>query len=91
MASTILYIEDNPDNMLLVQRALEARGYKRDPNYVDPGVDPDLAYRKDVAYQRQGSGALAKIFWTLVALAFLGWLFWFIFIRRIPYPQSQET
>jgi two-component system cell cycle response regulator DivK len=28
MASTILYIEDNPDNMLLVQRALEARGYR---------------------------------------------------------------
>jgi two-component system cell cycle response regulator DivK len=27
MASTILYIEDNPDNMLLIQRALEARGY----------------------------------------------------------------
>jgi two-component system cell cycle response regulator DivK len=27
MPSTILYIEDNPDNMLLVQRALEARGY----------------------------------------------------------------
>ncbi|MCS6909012.1 MAG: response regulator [Anaerolineales bacterium] len=27
MAPTILYIEDNPDNMLLVQRALEARGY----------------------------------------------------------------
>jgi two-component system cell cycle response regulator DivK len=27
MSSTILYIEDNPDNMLLVQRALEARGY----------------------------------------------------------------
>lgn len=27
MGSTILYIEDNPDNMLLVQRALEARGY----------------------------------------------------------------
>lgn len=24
---TILYIEDNPDNLLLVQRALEARGY----------------------------------------------------------------
>jgi len=23
----ILYIEDNPDNMILVQRALEARGY----------------------------------------------------------------
>lgn len=28
MGNTILYIEDNPDNMLLVQRALEARGYK---------------------------------------------------------------
>jgi two-component system cell cycle response regulator DivK len=27
MPSTILYIEDNPDNMLLIQRALEARGY----------------------------------------------------------------
>src|SRR3972149_3443376 len=27
MAYSILYIEDNPDNMLLVQRALEARGY----------------------------------------------------------------
>jgi len=28
MGHNILYIEDNPDNMLLVQRALEARGYK---------------------------------------------------------------
>jgi len=28
MGNKILYIEDNPDNMLLVQRALESRGYK---------------------------------------------------------------
>jgi CheY-like chemotaxis protein len=28
MGNNILYIEDNPDNMLLVQRALESRGYK---------------------------------------------------------------
>jgi two-component system cell cycle response regulator DivK len=28
MANNILYIEDNPDNMTLVQRALEARGYR---------------------------------------------------------------
>jgi two-component system cell cycle response regulator DivK len=28
MGKTILCIEDNPDNMLLVQRALESRGYK---------------------------------------------------------------
>jgi two-component system, cell cycle response regulator DivK len=28
MGNNILYIEDNPDNMLLVKRALEARGYK---------------------------------------------------------------
>jgi len=28
MGHNILYIEDNPDNMLLVQRALEARGYR---------------------------------------------------------------
>jgi two-component system cell cycle response regulator DivK len=27
MTYNILYIEDNPDNMMLVQRALEARGY----------------------------------------------------------------
>jgi len=27
MGNKILYIEDNPDNMMLVQRALEARGY----------------------------------------------------------------
>jgi two-component system, cell cycle response regulator DivK len=27
MASNILYIEDNPDSMLLVKRVLEARGY----------------------------------------------------------------
>jgi CheY-like chemotaxis protein len=28
MAYVVLYIEDNPDNMTLVQRALESRGYK---------------------------------------------------------------
>ncbi|MGZ9221276.1 MAG: response regulator, partial [Anaerolineales bacterium] len=27
MDRNILYVEDNPDNMMLVQRALEARGY----------------------------------------------------------------
>ena len=27
MSNKVLYIEDNPDNMMLVQRALEARGY----------------------------------------------------------------
>jgi CheY-like chemotaxis protein len=27
MTHNVLYIEDNPDNMMLVQRALEARGY----------------------------------------------------------------
>jgi len=27
VTNNILYIEDNPDNMMLVQRALEARGY----------------------------------------------------------------
>jgi len=28
MGNNVLYIEDNPDNMMLVKRALEARGYK---------------------------------------------------------------
>lgn len=27
MGNNILYVEDNPDNMMLVKRALEARGY----------------------------------------------------------------
>jgi CheY-like chemotaxis protein len=27
MDNTVLYIEDNPDNMTLVKRALESRGY----------------------------------------------------------------
>src|SRR5512147_339793 len=27
MGKNVLYIEDNPDNMMLVKRALEARGY----------------------------------------------------------------
>ncbi|MCZ2127519.1 MAG: response regulator [Anaerolineales bacterium] len=27
MGKTVLYIEDNPDNMALVKRALESRGY----------------------------------------------------------------
>jgi len=28
MGNVVLYIEDNPDNMLLVKRALESRGYR---------------------------------------------------------------
>jgi CheY-like chemotaxis protein len=28
MSNNVLYIEDNPDNMRLVQRALESRGYR---------------------------------------------------------------
>jgi two-component system cell cycle response regulator DivK len=28
MSHNVLYIEDNPDNLMLVQRALESRGYK---------------------------------------------------------------
>jgi two-component system cell cycle response regulator DivK len=27
MSNNVLYVEDNPDNMMLVQRALESRGY----------------------------------------------------------------
>lgn len=28
MGNNVLYVEDNPDNMMLVQRALESRGYR---------------------------------------------------------------
>jgi two-component system cell cycle response regulator DivK len=40
MGKNILYIEDNPDNMLLVQRAVESRGYTllKAPNGLS-GVD----------------------------------------------------
>ena len=27
-------------------KQMEASGMKRDPNYVDPGVDPDIQYAK---------------------------------------------
>jgi hypothetical protein len=71
-------------------RDLEAKGYKPDPDYTEPGVDPDLAYRKDVAYQPHGPGALARIFWAIVIAGLVAWLIWFIFIRRIPYAGAQE-
>jgi len=71
-------------------RDLEAKGYKPDPNYTDPGVDPDLAYRRDVAYQHQGTSPLARIFWILVLVGLAAWLLWFIFIHRIPYGRAQE-
>jgi two-component system cell cycle response regulator DivK len=37
MAYNILYVEDNPDNMLLVKRVLQARGYRvlEAPNGMD--------------------------------------------------------
>lgn len=49
MSSTILYIEDNPDNMTLVKRAIEAIGHKfvGMPNGIDglkkaEEIHPDL-------------------------------------------------
>ncbi len=65
---------------------LEAKGYKRDPNYSEPGVDPDLAYRKDVAYGNHGSRVW--LFWTTVGGAVLVWGIWYVFVRRIPYTKT---
>ena len=47
MGNNVLYIEDNPDNMMLVKRALEARGYRllQAPNGLK-GVE--LAENQDV-------------------------------------------
>ncbi len=67
-------------------RDLEAKGYKPDPNYTEPGVDPDLAYRKDTAYRSHGS--MLWLFWTTVGGAVLVWGVWFVFIRRIPYSAT---
>ena len=69
-------------------RDLDARGYKPDPNYTEPGIDPDLAYKKDVAYRNAGLSPTAKLFRAILAIGFISWLAWFIFIRRIPYNPS---
>jgi two-component system cell cycle response regulator DivK len=49
MPYTILYIEDNPDNRTLVQRALEAKGYRFlwAPNGLE-GVDMAVQHRPNV-------------------------------------------
>lgn len=47
MGNKILYIEDNPDNMLLVQRALESRGYKL-LQAEDGNSGVDMAEREEV-------------------------------------------
>jgi len=68
-------------------RDLEARGYKPDPNYAEPGIDPDLAYRRDAAYEQHHPGSLAWLFWVTVVGAVLVWGTWYVFIRRIPYSK----
>ena len=48
MAQNILCVEDNPDNMVLLRRALEARGYKMIP--AKNGLEGvEAAEREDVA------------------------------------------
>ena len=47
MNKNVLYVEDNPDNMMLVQRALEARGYRL-LKAVNGLSGVDLAEREEV-------------------------------------------
>jgi CheY-like chemotaxis protein len=47
MGNNVLYIEDNPDNMMLVKRALEARGYRL-LQAVNGLGGVDVAEREDV-------------------------------------------
>lgn len=47
MGNNILYVEDNPDNMMLVQRALEARGYRL-LKAVNGLTGVEMAEREDV-------------------------------------------
>jgi len=47
MGNNVLYIEDNPDNMRLVQRALEARGYHL-LQAMDGLTGVEVAEREDV-------------------------------------------
>ena len=68
MGNNILYIEDNPDNMMLVKRALEARGYRllEAENGLDGvtmaenrGCGSDPAGHQPAGHRRVRSGAPA--------------------------------
>ena len=64
---------------------LKARG-QYNPNYTDPGVDPDLMFSKDSGVYDSGS-SVGKVFvWTLGVLAFVGlagFCIWYVFVRQI--------
>jgi hypothetical protein len=69
---------------------LEARGVKRNPDYLDPNVAPDLQFSRqfvaahpDLVYAGKKSGG--SYFWVFVGLAVAlagGWTVWYVFIRR---------
>lgn len=60
---------------------LKAQGNKPDSNYTEIGVDPDLAYKKDAAYNP--GHTVLKFFICMVMMGFAIWLVWFIFVRKV--------
>ncbi|MBF0496872.1 MAG: hypothetical protein HQK58_09925 [Deltaproteobacteria bacterium] len=78
-------------------KALEAKGVPRDPNFVDPNVDPDIQYSKEYVEQNPDKVFAGQVRpvparepkkdsgWgagTYLFLALLCFGAWFIFIRR---------
>ena len=76
-------------------KALEAKGVKRDPNYLDPNLAPDLQFSKQFAAQNpavaypgkkapkgeEPSGFFGWVLGLVLAMG-IGGAIWFIFIRR---------
>lgn len=65
-------------------KELDAKGVKRDPNYVESGIDPDLTVKKEAAY-KEGSGWLWWTFIATIVIAVIATGAWYVFIRRRPY------
>jgi|GEM_PF-6651963 len=66
-------------------KELEAQGKKRDPNYVDPGVDRDLQYAKssvDYGHETGVGSIILIVVCFLVFIALVIWATWLIFFRK---------
>ena len=67
-------------------KELESKGVKRDPGYVESGIDPDLAVKKELAYE-EGSGWMWWTFVVTIVIAIIAAGAWYVFIRRRPYSD----
>jgi hypothetical protein len=61
-------------------RAMELQNMKKDPNYVQPGVDPDLVY--NAPKEKESSFGWVWISLVIITLALFGTMLYFFFRRR---------